>query len=84
MHKIFLLLFLGIGLNLTLPATARPHPKLKARRAFSHNSASGRGRNNKARFRRENIRPVIDLKPHKQEFFKTAKAPKPYKYYNPR
>ena len=84
MRTFFSLLFLGLGLSLALPATARPHPKLKARRAFSHSSESGRGRHNKARFRRENIRPVIDLKPHKLELFKTAKAPKPYKYYNPR
>lgn len=84
MHKLFSLLFLGIGLSLTLPATARPHPKLKARRAFSHNSESGRGRDNRVRFRRENSRPVIDLKPHKLEAFKTVKAPRPYKYYSPR
>ena len=85
MHKIFSLLLLGFGLSLTLPATAQSRPKLK-KHAFSHTSESSRGRNNKAHFRQENVgsRPVIDLKPHKLESFKTAKSPKPYKYYNPR
>ncbi|MBH8559075.1 hypothetical protein [Hymenobacter negativus] len=85
MNKIFSLLLLAFGLSLTLPATAQSRPKLK-KRAFSHTSESSKGKNNKAHFRRENgpNLPVIDLKPHKLESFKTAKAPKPYKYYNPR
>jgi hypothetical protein len=86
MDKILFLLLLGVGLSLTSPANAQSRPKVKAKRAFSHSSESGQGKNNKAHFRRENggSRPVIDLKPHKLESFKTAKAPKPYKYYNPR
>ncbi|GAB3857916.1 hypothetical protein GCM10028822_32390 [Hymenobacter terrigena] len=85
MHKLFFLLILGFGLSLTLPATAQSRPKPK-KHAFSHNSESGKGKNNKAHFRSENggSRPVIDLKPHKLEAFKTTKSPKPYKYYNPR
>ncbi|MBU6122526.1 hypothetical protein [Hymenobacter siberiensis] len=82
--QVFFLLFLGLGLSLTIPATAQSRPKLKARRAFSHTSESGQGKNNKIQFRRESNRPVIDMKPHKLESFKTAKSPKPYKYYNPR
>jgi hypothetical protein len=86
MRKIFSLLFLGLGLSLTVPATAQSRPKVKAKKAFAHKSESGQGKNNKAHFRRANddSRPVIDLKPHKLESFKTAKSPKPYKYYNPR
>ncbi|MDB5269109.1 MAG: hypothetical protein JWP58_2149 [Hymenobacter sp.] len=86
MHKIFSLLLLGLGLSLTLPATAQSRPKVKAKRAFAHKSESSQGKNNKAHFRKENggSRPVIDLKPHKLESFKTTKPPKPYKYYNPK
>jgi hypothetical protein len=84
MHKIIPLLLLGLGLSLTLPATAQSRPNVKAKRAFAHKSESGQGKNNKAHFRKEGIRPVIDFKPHKLESFKTAKSPKPYKYYNPR
>ena len=84
MHKFFFLMLLGLGLSLTLPATAKPRPKPKAKRAFSHGSESGQGKNNKAQFRREGGRPVIDLRPHRLESFKTTQSPKPYKYYNPR
>ena len=78
------LLLLGLGLSLSLPAIAQPYPKGKAKRAFSHSSEANRGKNNKARFRHEGNRPIIDLRPHKLESFKTAKSPKPYQYYNPR
>lgn len=84
MHKFFFLLLLGFGLSLTLPVAAQPRPRFKAKRAFAHNSESGRGRSNKAHFRKENVRPIIDLKPHKLESFRTTKAPKSYKYRNPR
>ena len=85
MHKLLPLLLLGLGLSFTLPATAQLRPKVKAKRAFAHKSESGQGKNNKAHFRHDNgSRPVIDLKPHKLESFKTSKSPKPYKYYNPK
>ena len=83
MNKLFSLLLLGLGLSLTIPATAQSRPKSK-KRAFSHTSESGRGKNNKAHFRHESTRPVIDLTPHKLETFKTSKAPKHFKYYNPK
>ena len=84
MRKLLSLMLLGFGLSLTLPAAAQSRHKVKAKRAFSHKSESGQGKNNKAHFRKTGARPVIDLKPHELESFKTAKSPKPYKYYNPR
>ena len=80
MKKILpLLLLLSIGLADF--AAAQPRPRLKAKRAFAHNSEAGKGKTNKARFRRENnVRPVIDLNPHRLERTKTVKALKPYKY----
>ena len=65
-------------------AQAQNKPKVKAKRAFAHSSGSSRGKTAKTQFRKENnIRPVIDLAPHKMEKFKTAKANKNYKYRNP-
>ncbi|MGY3091035.1 hypothetical protein ACVWYF_004099 [Hymenobacter sp. UYAg731] len=84
MHKFFSLLLLGLGLGLTIPATAQSRPKVKAKKAFSHTSESSRGKNNKAQFRHESTRPVIDLTPHKLETFKTSRAPKHFKYYHPK
>jgi len=63
------------------PARAQSRPKGKAKRAFFHTSKAGKGKANKAHFRRENnIRPIIDLTPHKLETFKTAKANHHYKF----
>ena len=84
MHKFLSIVLSGLCLSLTLAATAQPRPRANARRAFSHKSESNQGKNNRIHFRKVSSRPVIDLKPHKLESFKTAKSPKPYKYYNPR
>ena len=72
------LLAFAVGLG---PATAQPRPHLHAKRAFAHTSEVGKGRVNKARFRRENnIHPTIDLHPHTLEKTKTVRAPKAYNY----
>ncbi|WP_046244978.1 hypothetical protein [Hymenobacter terrenus] len=76
----FLIFF---GIEAIAPAIAQSRPKIKARRAFVHNSEASRGKNSKARFRRNSKPPVIDLTPGKLEKFKTAKANKPYKFPNP-
>jgi hypothetical protein len=79
--KTILLLLLSIGLATVADAQVRPKHKVK--RAFVHTSEAGKGKNNKARFRRENnIRPTIDLNPRRLEKTKTVKAPKPYKFSN--
>ena len=78
MKKIFFLLLLGlVGFSNSVEAQSKPK---KNRRAFAHNSEAGKGKNDRAQFRKENKRPVIDLTPHKPETFKTAKANKPYKF----
>lgn len=64
------------------PAVAQQRPKGIAKRAFAHNSESSKGKTSKARFRRENDRPVIDLNPKNLVKTKTTKAPKPYKFSN--
>ncbi|HEX8507689.1 MAG TPA: hypothetical protein VF630_20165 [Hymenobacter sp.] len=61
-------------------AAAKQLPKVKAKRAFAHTSEAGKGKTNKAQFRRENDRPVIDLNPKSLTRTKTTKAPKPFKY----
>lgn len=81
MNKFLLfLLLLAFGLSSAGPATAQSRPKGNLKRAFSHQSGAGKGKNNKAQFRRENVRPVIDLNPHSPEKFKTAKANHHYKF----
>ena len=75
------LLFLALSTGFAPSATAQPRPKVNAKRAFAHTAEAGKGKANKARFRRENnIRPTIDLNPKNLEKTKTVKAPKPYKY----
>ena len=59
---------------------AQNRPRIKARHAFTHTAEASKGKNSKARFRRENTRPVIDLNPRNLEKTKTTKAPKPYIY----
>ena len=59
---------------------AQNRPKIKAKHAFTHSSEASKGKNSKARFRRESVRPVIDLNPRNLAKTKTTKAPKPYKY----
>ena len=73
-------LFLALSLGTATLATAQHRPKGNLKRAFSHNSGGGSRKNNKAHFRHEGIRPVIDLNPHTPEKFKTAKAGHPYKF----
>jgi len=80
MKQFFLLLLLACFAAGTVQAQNRP--KVKAKRAFAHPSESSKGKASKAQFRRENVRPVIDLKPNSLERSKTVKAPKPYKYSN--
>lgn len=80
MHKLFLLLLFAFGLGTAGLATARNRPKGNLKRAFTHHSGAGAGKNNKAHFRHESTRPVIDLNPHTPEKFKTAKAGHHYKF----
>ncbi|MBF9140930.1 hypothetical protein [Hymenobacter properus] len=80
MKQLFLLLLLACFATSTVQAQNRP--KVKAKRAFSHTSESSKGKTSKVHFRRETIRPVIDLKPNSLERSKTVKAPKAYKYSN--
>ncbi|GAA4035406.1 hypothetical protein GCM10022409_20090 [Hymenobacter glaciei] len=80
MNKLSLLLLFAFSLSTAGVATAQNRPKGNLKRAFKHESGAGAGKNNKAQFRRENIRPVIDLNPHSLEKFKTAKANKHYRF----
>ncbi|MCI1186909.1 hypothetical protein MON38_05715 [Hymenobacter sp. DH14] len=80
MNKLFLLLLFVFSLSTAGLATAQNRPKGSLKRAFNHSSEAGKGKNNKAQFRRDNIRPVIDLNPHTPEKFKTAKANHHYKF----
>ncbi len=82
MKNLFSLLFLALTLS-TSVAVGQHRPKVKAKRAFNHSSEAGKGRNDKAHFRKENARPVIDLNPHSPEKFKTAKANHHYKFSKP-
>jgi hypothetical protein len=77
-----LLVALVLSSGVASVAEAQKRPKIKAKRAFSHNAEAGKGKTNKARFRRENDRPVIDLNPNSLVKTKTTKAPKPYKFSN--
>lgn len=77
-------LLLAVCLGAATTADAKPSPGAKSKRAYSHSNESSKGKNNKAQFRKQSIRPVIDLHPHKAGTFKTAKAAPSYKYYNPR
>lgn len=80
MNKLFLLLLFAFSLSIASRATAQGRPKGNLKRAFSHQAVASAGKNNKARFRRESVRPVIDLNPHTPEKFKTAKVNKHYKF----
>ena len=83
MKPFFLPLLLAFCISATA-VSAKPGPAMKSKRAYSHSSDAGKGKNDKAQFRSQSIRPVIDLHPHKSGTFKTAKAAPHYKYYNPR
>ena len=84
MKTLFLpLLALVLSSGLAQSATAQARPKVNVKRAFAHSSEAGKGKANKAHFRRENeggIRPTIDLNPRSLERTKTVKAPKHYKF----
>ncbi|GAB3658739.1 hypothetical protein GCM10027594_29950 [Hymenobacter agri] len=80
MNKLFLLLLFAFSLSTAGRAAAQDRPKGNLKRAFNHSSEAGKGKNNKAHFRRESLRPVIDLNPHSPEKFKTAKANHHYKF----
>ena len=74
------LLFLALFTCASGIAQAQSRPKAKARHAFTHSAEASRGKNSKARFRRESTIPVIDLNPRSIEKSKTVKGPKRYKY----
>ena len=80
MNKLFLLLLFFFSLSAAGLATAQNRPKGNLKHAFRHSSEASKGKNNKAHFRREAIRPVIDLNPHIPEKFKTAKVGHHYKF----
>ncbi|WP_210518927.1 hypothetical protein [Hymenobacter terricola] len=80
MKKFLPLALFMLCIGLTNQAAAQSKPKLRPKRAFAHNSEARRGKNDKAHFRSESKRPIIDLTPHKSTTFKTAKANKPYKF----
>ena len=81
--NLFSLLFIALLFGSFSDATGQSRPKIKAKRAFNHSSEAGKGRNDKAHFRKESVRPVIDLNPHSLEKFKTAKANHHYKFSKP-
>lgn len=75
------LLSLVLSIGFAPSATAQIHYKANAKRAFAHSATVGKGKTNKARFRRENnILPTIDLNPRSLEKTKTVRAPKHYKF----
>lgn len=83
MKKIFSLLLLVFFLTAAAGfSQARDtKPGKVSRKAFRHNSESGKGKNSKAQFRKENRGSgVLDLNPRSQEKFKTARANPSYKY----
>lgn len=80
----FLSLLFALCIGAAATADAKPSPGAKSKRAYSHKSESSKGKTNKAQFRSQSVRPVIDLHPHKAGTFKTTKAAPSYKYYNPR
>ena len=59
------------------PAPCKGQPRL------THAAEAGKGKSDKAQFRRESTRPTVDLHPHKLETFKTTKAKHHYKFKNP-
>ncbi|MDQ2772275.1 MAG: hypothetical protein M3Y54_17450 [Bacteroidota bacterium] len=80
MKNLFHLLLITLLLGSAGVAVGQNRPKGNVKRAFKHTSEAGKGRNDKAHFRKENVRPVIDLNPHSPEKFKTAKANHHYKF----
>ena len=80
MNNVFFLPVLLFCLSIAGQAGAQGRPKVHLKRAFNHTSEAGKGKNDRAHFRKENTRPVIDLNPHTPEKFKTAKVGHHYKF----
>jgi len=78
MKKIFSLLLMLLFLATSVDAAFARDNKPK-KRNFKHTESS-KGKNSRARFRKENKPPVIDLTPKKLETFKTARANPNYKF----
>ena len=76
----YCLLILAFFACASSPVHAQRRPVAKNKHAFRHPAEASRGRNSKARFRRESSVPVIDLNPRSLEKSKTTRAPKPYRY----
>lgn len=74
------LLLLAIMACTSSLSHAQSRPQKKYKRTYNHSAEASKGRNSKAQFRRESIRPVIDLNPRSLEKSRTTKAPRPYKY----
>ena len=84
MKTLFALLFFALTLGSAGATVGQHRPKGITKRAFSHGAEGSRGKNDKAHFRHEAVRPTIDLHPHSLEHFKTAKANHHYKFDKPR
>ena len=74
MNKLVFLLLFTFSLSTAGLATTQGRPTGNINRAFNHSSGATAGKNSGVRFRRESVRPVIDLHPHTPEKFKTAKV----------
>jgi hypothetical protein len=79
--KTILLLLLGtVVISTAEAAPAARHPKAPSRRAFAH-TTEVRDRSNHMRFRRNpHPLPILDLKAHDPEEFRTVRGPKNYKF----
>jgi hypothetical protein len=79
--KTIVLLLLSTATVLTAEAApAARHPKAPSRRAFAH-TAEVRDRSNHMRFRRNpHPLPILDLKAHDPEKFRTVRGAKNYKF----
>jgi len=78
--KSFFFLLLGCALLSTEAATAAHRPHGSSKRAFAHANET-EGRNSHMRFRHNPPPlPMLDLKAHNPEKFKTVRAAKNYKF----
>ncbi|GAB3295664.1 hypothetical protein ACFQT0_21540 [Hymenobacter humi] len=74
-------MFFLLASSASFAQTEGKRPNLKSKHYYTHTSESSKGKNAKVKFRKvNNIRPTIDLNPKSQEKFKTAKAPKNWKW----
>ena len=84
--RMYVLLTLAAALTFG-PAAAqdgKPGRIKRAKKVFQHERRASAGPANKARFRRDNHPPVIDLHPNDPRRFAKVKAAKPYKYPQPK